>query len=187
MGYLLIFLMIIAPIVLLVLLIAIFANSLKVLKLILVFLAVLLLIFGGNAIRVSILRANDMRNMQARIPQTIEIFEQSREQFDTIANSEFVVNRAEVRRQEDVWVIWYRFRTVPLESEVTIEWLSNEEREALIYLVSSEELEYNFTRIGDWHRAGGIWRNYFIKAMLFYQYHIRNLTRCRIEEPLPIP
>ena len=142
MGYFLIVLIFAVPIVILMLVIAKYANNLKALAIILGALVVLLSIFVGDAIRISTQRAIDMRNMQARIPQAIEIFEQSREQFDILVNSEFAYNRVQrISRQEDVWVVNYRFRTVPLDEVV---WLSEEEREAIIFLKSSEELEYNF-------------------------------------------
>ena len=137
---------IVVPVVLSVLIIAIFVKRLKTLKHLLVVLMVFLLIFEGNEIRISILRENDVRNMQARIPQAIEIFQQSREQLDIFMNSRFVYNVGRVYNRGGIWFVEYRFRIATLEEGQTIG-IWEHELEAMIYLLTGEELEYNFTRL----------------------------------------
>ena len=140
----------VAPVVILVALILKYVDSPKNLRRLLAALAALALIVVGIEITAYIYRENAVRNMYARIPQAIEIFEQSREQFDLLVNSELAVNAgasgAEVRRQVNRWVVRYRFRSAPLERGYTIG-LCNDSIKSLTYLVSSEELEYNFRLI----------------------------------------
>ena len=151
MGYVLMLLIyIVAPIVISIILICKCVKSLKGLKLTLVALVALLLIVIGSNISGSNRRENADRNIYAKIPQAIEIFQQSREQLDVLANGDFSVNSGRVyRHQEYGWVLFANWRSfyTPFEDWDTIEWLSDEEREALIYLLSGEELEYNFRSI----------------------------------------
>ena len=153
-------------------------NKAIYLKLILVALAVLMLVFIFSAIRVSVFRANDMRNMQARIPQAIEIFEQSREQFDTLVNSELVARGVVVARAHVAsWQASWRGGSVLLEDLDRIEWVSDEERDAIIFLVSSDELEYNFGAISSRGSRDSV---IDVRAQLFQQGDAILLIRYRV-------
>ena len=88
-----------------------------------------------------------MREMRQLVPEMIEIFEQSREHLDVLRNGEFVnLGRAEI--SGDLFISYRNGRRgAPYEGWDTIEWLTDKEREAILFLMRSEELSHNFELI----------------------------------------
>ena len=152
----------VAPTVILIILIFKCANSLKILKCLLAILLALVFTVVGGEINAHIRHENTMRDMHARIPQAIEIFEQRREQLDLLANGEFAANSGHVfRHQEYEWLFRFtafnnRTTSIPFEDWDTIVWLPDEEREAIIDILMDEELEYDFRSISAFGPAPNI-------------------------------
>ena len=94
---------------------------------------------------------NSMRAMQRLIPQAVEVFEQSRASLRILRDGEFVANNALTFRLPDRLIIFCRDRGGVFYPDWywhAIEWLSNEEREAIIFLLASDALEHNFIEVG---------------------------------------
>ena len=88
-----------------------------------------------------------MREMRAMIPEMIEIFEQSKEYLDVLRDGNFAYSGRGVGSNNGL-IISYGTGGIPYEEWDTIEWLSDKERDALLFLYRSEELGRNFLQIG---------------------------------------
>ena len=110
-----------------------------------------------------------MERMKQQIPEVTEIFVQSREHLEVLRVGEFGARMASADSLGGRLTIGYEvgmirvdgnwqqdLRFVRYEDWHTIEWLSEEEREALVFLLSSEELSRNFLRISGGLRTGCI-------------------------------
>jgi len=84
-----------------------------------------------------------MRQMKQDIPEMIEIFEQSKEYLDILRNGNFVSFDRRVEANYGL-IIEYGRGGVPYDEWDTIEWLSAEERDAILFLFTSDELNRNF-------------------------------------------
>ena len=98
-----------------------------------------------------------MRGMMRQVPEAIEMFEQSREHLEVLRTGGFA--------ERELWVfenLVIHFGTteggggVRYENWYTLEWLSEEERDALVFLLTSEELSRNFVVIESTREAGSI-------------------------------
>ena len=91
---------------------------------------------------------SSMRAMQRFIPQAVEIFEQSRESLETLRSGEFAANNAVAFYHPSGLIISCDYMGgVFYPDWYTIEWLSSEERDAIVFLLSSDELARNFVRV----------------------------------------
>jgi len=96
-----------------------------------------------------------MDKMRGYSPQAIETFELSREKLELLTNGEFAKNNASVLYTtiglslafEGSSPSWY----TAYDQWDTIEWLSDAERDAILFLTSSEELPRNFVEIDTTH------------------------------------
>ena len=93
--------------------------------------------------------AEQFEIIKGYVPQAIEVFEQSKEQLDILRNGEFSENAATVRLGEEGLYIFFSGHsgTIEYEDWDTIEWLSEKEKNAILFLMCSEELQLNFTWI----------------------------------------
>ena len=92
--------------------------------------------------------AASMRRMMRDVPEVIEVFEQSREQLEILRTGGF--GEREVRVNYFIaegLSMFERGRWVFLEDWHTIEWLSEQEKEAIVFLLTDEELSNNFSYI----------------------------------------
>jgi len=87
-----------------------------------------------------------MGEMKELIPEMIEVFEQSREHLDTLRDGQFANLGREIIASDAVALDDGRGGMLYEEWD-TFEWLSDEERNSLSFLFSSEELSRNFTWI----------------------------------------
>jgi len=79
--------------------------------------------------------------MRELIPEMIEIFELSREHLDILRDGQFT------NLDRDVWV------SIAFEEWDVFEWFTDEERNALAFLFTSEELSRNFIWIYSWRET----------------------------------
>jgi len=107
--------------------------------------------------------------MQANIPQARVIFEQSIEQLDILVSGEFMVNEGRAWDNVRLHADWFMAgwssgwndalllsynigdntrRAFVYYYWYTIEWLSDEERDAILFLLADHELEDNYISIG---------------------------------------
>jgi len=115
-----------------------------------------------------------VNQVKAMLPQVREDFLLVQERFDVLMDGEFASQAASARNPmghpppnprnpRDIyrWIITLRgdwHNAVRYEDWYTIDWISDEELEAIIFLASSREIEHNFTSIststwsGDEHR-----------------------------------
>jgi len=114
----------------------------KTLKVILI---VLILILLGSCVENSSAR---IRYMQRDIPEIIEVFEQSREYLEILRNGQFANLGGSAGVNSGLVISYLESGGIPYERWDTIEWLSAEERGAILFLLRSEELSRNFTGIG---------------------------------------
>jgi len=85
--------------------------------------------------------------MNRHVPEMAEVFEQSREYLDVLRSGEFV-NRGRAEINSDLFISYRDGRLgAPYEEWDTIGWLTYEEREAILFLMRSEEPGLNFLRI----------------------------------------
>ena len=116
----------------------------KRLKFVLIALLLMLLSSCGILIDDSPIRMSQMRQ---DIPEMIEIFEQSKEYLEILRNGQ-LANLGRSASANSGLFISYGGGGVPYERWDSIEWLSYEEREAILFLLRSEELSRNFTGVG---------------------------------------
>ena len=86
-----------------------------------------------------------MESMMQQVPEIIEVFEQSKEHLNVLRDGKF--GSRNVRANDALFINDGR-GGVPYERWHTIGWLSEEEKEALVFLLTSEELSWNFVYIG---------------------------------------
>jgi len=98
--------------------------------------------------------ARSMREMKERIPEMIEVFERSREHLDVLRDGGFVnFGRAEISGMMFISYDNGR-RGFAYEEWDRIEWLTDEEKEAIRFLFTSEELSHNFTWVCSYAENG---------------------------------
>ena len=126
----------------------------KNLKLIAVILLVLLLTSCFNDSPAA------MREMMRQVPEAIEVFEQSREHLEILRTGGFVERELSAHVFHDGLGIAFGTSEggggVMYEEWYTLEWLSDEERNAIVFLLTSEELSMNFVMIESTIDAGNI-------------------------------
>jgi len=92
--------------------------------------------------------ANTMRRMMRMVPEAVEVFEQSKEHLDVLRNGGFGERELWTRvSQDNISIVFGTSEgggSIAYEDWHTLEWLSDEEREALVFLLSSAELSSNF-------------------------------------------
>ena len=92
-------------------------------------------------------RPTSVRELRRYIPEVIEVFEQSREQLEILRTGGFGERVVEVHYFVDGLSMDEGGRWVNLQEWHTLEWLSEEEIDALVFLFTSEELSMNFISI----------------------------------------
>ena len=96
-------------------------------------------------------RDTPMRRMMRDVPEAIEVFEQSREHLETLRTGGFGERELWARIFSDGLGIAFGHSEgggrIDYEEWHTLEWLAEEEGEALVYLLTSEELSRNFIRV----------------------------------------
>ena len=137
----------------------------KRLKLIIVCFKVFLLVLLSSCVPAS---APAMRSMMRDVPEAVEVFEQSKERLEILRLGGFGERR--------LWAnssLFITFdtgeRSVAYEEWHTLEWLTEAEVEALVFLLTSDELSANFVRIGT--RKIEIERDVWVTGMvaIFYE------------------
>jgi len=117
--------------------------------------------------------SRSMRQMQQMIPEIVEDFELSREHLDVLRNGNFANINREVEASQSLHINYGR-GAIPHSKWGAIEWITDEERNALTFLFTSEELNRNF----EWIYSGV--RNGALTAVLFEQGGPPNFQRIEI-------
>jgi len=126
----------------------------KTLRLILIILLVSSLTSCGIFFPALDSSARSMREMKERIPEIIEIFELSKGHLDVLRDSEFVnVGRAEISGRMSISYDNGR-RGFAYEEWDRIEWITDEEKDSIVFLFTSEDLSHNFTWICSYAENG---------------------------------
>jgi len=92
--------------------------------------------------------SRSMRQMRQDIPEIIEIFEQSREYLEILRNGQFANLGGAAGVSDILYIHYLDHGGIPYEEWDAIEWLSDEERGAILFLLGSDELSRNFIGIG---------------------------------------
>jgi len=97
-----------------------------------------------------------MRQMRRDIPEKVEVFEQSKEYLDMLRNGRFA-NLGGFAGVSDILFIHYlESGGIPYEEWDTIDWLSDEERDAILFLLRDVGLSRNFTQVNSGMKDGSI-------------------------------
>ena len=126
-------------------------NKKKKIQLAIVFSICFLIVFVSTFMDSSIpsARPTYVRELRRYVPEVIEVFEQSREQLEILRTGGFGERVVEVHYFADGLSMDEGGRWVNLQYWHTLEWLSEEEIDALVFLMTSEELSMNFIHIGN--------------------------------------
>ena len=109
-----------------------------------------------------------MENMMLQVPEAIEMFEQSREYLEVLRTSGFAERELSAHVFHDGLGIAFGTTAggggVHYDEWYTLEWLSEQERNALVFLLTSEELSWNFVWIESTRETGSIVATLYYRA-----------------------
>ena len=97
-----------------------------------------------------------MREMKELIPEMVEIFEQSQDRLETLRNGNFANLGTGVGSTSILYISYGVHGGIPYEEWSQVEWLTDEEREDLLFLFTGKELSRNFTQVNSGTTDGSL-------------------------------
>jgi len=119
------------------------------LKVVIGFLTTLLLLTIVSIVSIPIIESRAERDVREKTPQAVKVFEMSREKLNLLRHGDFMANNGSVWNDSShgIYIASKVSEDIFHEDWDTIDWLSADEINSIIYLMTSDELTYNFISI----------------------------------------